>query len=220
MRLLNGWSLPNSPQPPAPGSPSLFPLQPRPSRVPPRTGTPTEESCPGVSSLPDFQPVFPCWPSKPLRRPAPTFGDDALDLLAHMLEFDPHKRLRVRANPSPHAGAQACGCAHAPPRHAPTHSPIAHARCPLGQPWRCQAVSPLPVLGGCARLSALARGSPTDAQAEPLLVLEGPTPVYSGARNSLGHAPGSAHRSLALRRTRRSSTRTSTTCVTWSTCPP
>jgi hypothetical protein len=97
-----------------------------------------------VASLPDYQPVFPCWPRKPLRRPTPTFGDDALDLLASMLEYDPHKRLRVRARPKHHTRTAHPPTFHPTRRCQPTETCVC-ARMPLSLPCAQDC--------GCAHIS-------------------------------------------------------------------
>jgi len=44
-------------------------------------GTPSEESWPGVSSLPDYKPTFPQWSKQDLARIVNTLGEDGLDML-------------------------------------------------------------------------------------------------------------------------------------------
>jgi hypothetical protein len=44
-------------------------------------GTPSEESWPGVSSLPDYKPTFPQWSRQDLARIVNTLGEDGLDML-------------------------------------------------------------------------------------------------------------------------------------------
>ncbi|MES1910860.1 MAG: hypothetical protein MHM6MM_003386 [Cercozoa sp. M6MM] len=62
-------------------------------------GTPTEETWPGVSSLPDWKPHFPSWRRRSLREAVPELqqlDDDGLDLLQRMLTFDPARRITAR----------------------------------------------------------------------------------------------------------------------------
>jgi len=60
-------------------------------------GTPTETSWPGVSSLPDFKPVFPRWERQPLRKVLPaSLGGDAVSLLSALLTYHPSKRITAR----------------------------------------------------------------------------------------------------------------------------
>mmetsp|Transcript_19241 Transcript_19241/g.73916 ORF Transcript_19241/g.73916 Transcript_19241/m.73916 type:complete len:305 (+) Transcript_19241:73-987(+) len=61
-------------------------------------GTPTEETWPGVTDLPDYNPnTFPKWKAKPLKEAVP--GDlDPLgyDLMARMLEYEPSRRISAK----------------------------------------------------------------------------------------------------------------------------
>ena len=59
-------------------------------------GTPTEETWPGVTSLPDYTGTFPQWPRKPMHKVCPRLGADGHDLLEKMLAFDPAKRICAR----------------------------------------------------------------------------------------------------------------------------
>jgi len=54
-------------------------------------GTPTEDSWPGMSSLPDFVPFNPSLPT-PFKQLFSAASDDAIDLLSQMLKFDPNSR--------------------------------------------------------------------------------------------------------------------------------
>jgi cyclin-dependent kinase 7 len=58
-------------------------------------GTPTEEEWPGVSSLPDYV-KFTQYPRTPFKQLFTAASNDALDLLAKMLAFDPAKRASAR----------------------------------------------------------------------------------------------------------------------------
>lgn len=44
-------------------------------------GTPTEETWPGVSDLPDYKSDFPKWPAVPLDSVIPQLDEDGIDLL-------------------------------------------------------------------------------------------------------------------------------------------
>jgi len=55
-------------------------------------GTPTEEIWPGLTSLPDYVPFNPC-PATPFKQLFTAAGDDALDLLASMMRFNPASRI-------------------------------------------------------------------------------------------------------------------------------
>jgi len=59
-------------------------------------GTPTEETWPGVTSLPDYKVDFPAWKSKPLSEAVPGLCSHGVDLLEKMLTYDPAKRISAR----------------------------------------------------------------------------------------------------------------------------
>lgn len=59
-------------------------------------GTPTEESWPGISQLPDYKPDFPRWPAVPLSKAVPQLDADGLDLLSKMLIYDPGRRISAK----------------------------------------------------------------------------------------------------------------------------
>lgn len=59
-------------------------------------GTPSEESWPGVSALPDFKRDFPRWPAVALAKAVPQLGADGVDLLSKMLIYDPGKRISAK----------------------------------------------------------------------------------------------------------------------------
>jgi serine/threonine protein kinase len=59
-------------------------------------GTPTEESWPGVTKLPDFQSHFPMWEAKNLNDIIPDCDPQALDLLSQMLIYDPARRISAK----------------------------------------------------------------------------------------------------------------------------
>lgn len=59
--------------------------------------TPTEEIWPGVTSLPDYKPTFPCWTSNQLTNQVKNLNDDGLDLLQKTLIYDPIHRISAKA---------------------------------------------------------------------------------------------------------------------------
>lgn len=59
-------------------------------------GTPTEETWPDVSFLPDFKPTFPKWTKKNLAEFVPSLDADGLDLLEKMLVYDPSNRISAK----------------------------------------------------------------------------------------------------------------------------
>ena len=62
-------------------------------------GTPTDETWPGVTSLPDFNVSFPLWPAKVLIEELPelkSVGSEGVDLLERLLVFCPKKRISAR----------------------------------------------------------------------------------------------------------------------------
>lgn len=56
-------------------------------------GTPNDSTWPGVSTLRDYQPAFPQWRPKSLKRAVPRLGEHGLDLLAKLLTYDPTQRI-------------------------------------------------------------------------------------------------------------------------------
>ncbi|XP_077999168.1 cyclin-dependent kinase 1-like [Glandiceps talaboti] len=60
-------------------------------------GTPNETSWPGVSSLPDYKPTFPCWKVNQLHTAVKNLDEDGMDLLQKMLIYDPARRLSAKA---------------------------------------------------------------------------------------------------------------------------
>ncbi|PIA43985.1 hypothetical protein AQUCO_01800212v1 [Aquilegia coerulea] len=60
-------------------------------------GTPTEETWPGVTSLPDFKSTFPKWPLKDIKTVVPRLVPAGVDLLSRMLCLDPSKRITARS---------------------------------------------------------------------------------------------------------------------------
>jgi len=64
-----------------------------------KLGTPTEQTWPGVSELPDFKPSFPKWPTRRwdnIRNTAQQVGADGIDLLERLVCYDPAKRISAR----------------------------------------------------------------------------------------------------------------------------
>ena len=60
-------------------------------------GTPTEETWPGVSQLPDYKPSFPKFRGQGLRKVlGPTLSEAGLDLMEKMLTMDPIKRISCK----------------------------------------------------------------------------------------------------------------------------
>ncbi|KAF3776706.1 Cell division control protein [Nymphaea thermarum] len=60
-------------------------------------GTPTEETWPGVSSLPDYKSSFPKWAPKDMATLVPGLDPVGLDLLKKMLCLEPSKRITARS---------------------------------------------------------------------------------------------------------------------------
>lgn len=60
--------------------------------------TPTEDTWPGVSSLPDYKPGFPNWKSNTLSQSVKQIDASGLDLLQKMLTYDPATRISAKAS--------------------------------------------------------------------------------------------------------------------------
>jgi cyclin-dependent kinase 2 len=60
-------------------------------------GTPTEETFPGISSLPDFKSTFPKWRAQSLAKLVGNLDERGVDLLSQMICYDPAKRISARA---------------------------------------------------------------------------------------------------------------------------
>jgi len=60
-------------------------------------GTPTEETWPGVSALPDYKPTFPRWSAKDLKTVVPGLEAYGVALLADMMRYEPSKRITAKA---------------------------------------------------------------------------------------------------------------------------
>lgn len=59
-------------------------------------GTPTEQTWPHVSELPDYKPNFPMYPPVSLASKLPTIDTYGLDLLERMLQYEPYKRISAK----------------------------------------------------------------------------------------------------------------------------
>jgi serine/threonine protein kinase len=59
-------------------------------------GTPTEETWPGFSALPDYMPTFPHWKARDLREKVP-LCEQGIDLMLKMLTYEPSKRISAKA---------------------------------------------------------------------------------------------------------------------------
>ncbi|NXD87876.1 CDK3 kinase, partial [Halcyon senegalensis] len=60
-------------------------------------GTPTEETWPGVTQLPDYQWDFPQWARKEMKEIVPNLDQDGRDLLVQLLLYDPSRRISAKA---------------------------------------------------------------------------------------------------------------------------
>jgi len=60
-------------------------------------GTPTEQTWPNVSELPDYQEGFPKWSAKPWESLCPALDEDGVDLLRQMLQYVPERRITAKA---------------------------------------------------------------------------------------------------------------------------
>ncbi|XP_053694620.1 cyclin-dependent kinase 1 [Sabethes cyaneus] len=58
--------------------------------------TPTEEIWPGVTSLPDYKPTFPCWAQNNLNAQVKNLDSAGLDLLQKCLIYDPVHRISAK----------------------------------------------------------------------------------------------------------------------------
>eukprot|EP00054_Salpingoeca_dolichothecata_P017291 m.103258 g.103258 ORF g.103258 m.103258 type:complete len:295 (-) comp22395_c0_seq1:31-915(-) len=59
-------------------------------------GTPTDDTWPGVSELPDYKPIFPKWERQNLADLIPGADEVAIDLLSSMLQYEPSKRISAK----------------------------------------------------------------------------------------------------------------------------
>lgn len=60
-------------------------------------GTPTEETWPGVSKLPDYKPSFPSWKKVDLATNIKEVEPAAIDLLEQCMRYDPGQRMSAKA---------------------------------------------------------------------------------------------------------------------------
>jgi len=59
-------------------------------------GTPTEQTWPGVTALPDMKNKFPIWRTQELSRIVPGLSGHGLDLFSRMVEFSPKARISAK----------------------------------------------------------------------------------------------------------------------------
>lgn len=62
-------------------------------------GTPTEETWPGVTKLPDYKPIFPKWSKTEnggLKKAVPTLCNNGIDLLEQFLIYEPSQRISCK----------------------------------------------------------------------------------------------------------------------------
>ncbi|XP_066543556.1 cyclin-dependent kinase 3-like [Amia ocellicauda] len=62
-----------------------------------KLGTPSEESWPGVTQLPDYKSRFPRWAPQDLAQTTPQLPPAALDLLQQLLQYDPSQRVSAKS---------------------------------------------------------------------------------------------------------------------------
>ena len=61
-------------------------------------GTPTEQTWPGVTRLPDYKQTFPKWPARPLSQRVPTLDAAGVDLLRQTLIYEPSGRITAKTS--------------------------------------------------------------------------------------------------------------------------
>jgi cyclin-dependent kinase 2 len=59
-------------------------------------GTPDESIWPGVTTLPDYKPLFPRWPARSISCIVPKLDPLGVDLLSKMLQYQPSKRISAK----------------------------------------------------------------------------------------------------------------------------
>jgi serine/threonine protein kinase len=59
-------------------------------------GTPTEDTWPGVTKLPDYKAQFPFWKPVNLSTLVPGLDPVGIDLLVQMLQYEPSKRISAK----------------------------------------------------------------------------------------------------------------------------
>jgi cyclin-dependent kinase len=60
-------------------------------------GTPSPESWPGVTELQEYKPDFPVYPRQDLSQVIPDLDASGIELLSHMLQYDPNMRIAAKA---------------------------------------------------------------------------------------------------------------------------
>lgn len=60
-------------------------------------GTPTPESWPGVTELPEYKPDFPMYPPQNVGSVIRQLDQAGIELLSHMLQYDPNNRITAKA---------------------------------------------------------------------------------------------------------------------------
>lgn len=60
-------------------------------------GTPSEDTWPGVTDLPDYKPIFPQWRAKPLEQSIKNVDSVGLSLIQALLTYDPTRRMSAEA---------------------------------------------------------------------------------------------------------------------------
>ncbi|XP_005407520.1 PREDICTED: cyclin-dependent kinase 3 isoform X2 [Chinchilla lanigera] len=60
-------------------------------------GTPSEDTWPGVTQLPDYKGTFPKWTRKGLEEIVPNLESEGKDLLMQLLQYDPSQRISAKA---------------------------------------------------------------------------------------------------------------------------
>lgn len=58
-----------------------------------KLGTPTPVEYPGIVDLPDYKTTFPVYAASSIQELVPTLDQEGVDLLVHMLQYDPSKRI-------------------------------------------------------------------------------------------------------------------------------
>jgi cyclin-dependent kinase len=59
-------------------------------------GTPSEQTWPGVSALPDYKPTFPQWSKQSLTQVVPVLDEAGIDMLQQTLVYDSAKRISAK----------------------------------------------------------------------------------------------------------------------------
>ncbi|GAA6012978.1 hypothetical protein JCM10207_008401 [Rhodosporidiobolus poonsookiae] len=93
-------------------------------------GTPTPDTWPGLTQMPDFKGSFPRWRPAELPKVLPEMDGQALHLLNSMLQIDPERRISAK-NALRHPYFHAASSAPASPSSNPLGQPLS----PLLNPW-------------------------------------------------------------------------------------